>query len=360
MRAVDKLGWPNATIACDITLDGSLILKISVIEAIPTVDRITPSSFYAAKRHANGVVQEFERLHGEVSRDFVNTRGVGRRIGFSYTSPYSYREPRDFFEISDLKTEATTVEFSISPQVFAASRSRKRLDLLAERSIFDYHESTRRDQPRPDQYSVARSEEFRSLRVSSSDEEIAENVTAALLSEPYARRPFRRSIDYWPPATTPYWGGWTLILAGFSLVIAPFRVSLGLLLGTVLGLTISVGFALIMSWRGGANIPKTALGMSPAGIVLGFAFYYGLLMMGRHPSVTIMTTGAPHLVDAFLLSLGMASTGGFFDLGLHTTAVRVAAFAEMLLMVSVAGSSLYVGAQAAWSKLANIVSTQAQ
>ena len=51
----------------------------------------------------------------------------------------------------------------------------------------------------------------------------------------------------------------------------------------------------------------------------------------------------------------MASTGGFFDLALGTTAVRVAAFAEMLSMVTVAGGSLYIGAHAALDKLANLV-----
>ena len=71
--------------------------------------------------------------------------------------------------------------------------------------------------------------------------------------------------------------------------------------------------------------------MSPAAIVLGFAVYYGLLMTGDHPSITVTSIRAPHLVDAFLLSLGMASTAGFFDLSLHTTPVRVVAFAEALL-----------------------------
>jgi hypothetical protein len=100
--------------------------------------------------------------------------------------------------------------------------------------------------------------------------------------------------------------------------------------------------------------------MSPSIIVLGFAVYYGSLMRGSDPAVTVTATGAPHLVDTFLLSLSLASTGGLFDLGLHTTVVRVVAFAEMLLMVSVAGRSLYVGAHGVWDRLGQMLGTNVQ
>jgi hypothetical protein len=56
----------------------------------------------------------------------------------------------------------------------------------------------------------------------------------------------------------------------------------------------------------------------------------------------------------------MAVTGGFFDLGLHITTVRVVAFAETLLIVSVAGGSLYVGARAVWDRLGDIAGTSNQ
>jgi len=100
---------------------------------------------------------------------------------------------------------------------------------------------------------------------------------------------------------------------------------------------------------------KTALGMAPSAIVLGFAVFYGFAMRGSHPSVAITATKVPHLVDALLLSFGLASTGGFFDLGLRTLTVRVVAFAEMLLMLSIAGGSLYLAAHAVWDRLGEIL-----
>jgi hypothetical protein len=349
----------NVTIRCELPGDGNLMLKISATEEAPTVDRITAGILDAAKRHADEAFELFQELKRQSINTFLDD-DRGRRVRAYTDSSGNLKLPYEFFEMTNLKIVSTTVEFSIGSQVAAATRDKKRLEFLAERSVFDYYESTGRDQPGPDQYIIARSEERRALRVSADGEGVAENVTVALLSVPRGRRSTRRPIDYWPPATTPYWGSSTLVLAAFTVAIAAFRVSPGLLWVTVLGLAVAVGFALIMSGRDGASIPKTALGMFPSVIVLGFAVYYGLHMMGRHPSVTVAATSAPHLVDALLLSLGMASTGGFFDLGLHTTAVRVAAFLEMLLMVSVAGSSLYVGAQAAWGKLANIVSTEVQ
>jgi hypothetical protein len=197
-----------------------------------------------------------------------------------------------------------------------------------------------------------------SLKIVGCRDGVAEDVAAALLGEPVG--PAGRSIDRWPPASTVYWGVSTLALACFAVAIAGARITSGWLALTAIGATVAAGFAVIMARRGGASMLKTALGMSPSIIVFGFAIYYGSLMGGNNPSVTVAVSKVPHLVDAFLLSVGMASTGGFFDLGLHTTVVRVVAFAEMLLMVTVAGSSLYVGAHAVWERLGDIVSTNIQ
>lgn len=59
------------------------------------------------------------------------------------------------------------------------------------------------------------------------------------------------------------------------------------------------------------------------------------------------------MVDLFLLSFGVASTGGFLDLHLSGLGIRVSALLEMLLVVGVAGTSLVVAARTLVDRLAN-------
>jgi hypothetical protein len=104
----------------------------------------------------------------------------------------------------------------------------------------------------------------------------------------------------------------------------------------------------------GASATGTVLALGPAMVIMSFAIIYGVLSLADEPAVS-MATGSAHLVDVYLLLFGVASTGGFLDLTLHGRAARVLALTEMLLMVSVAGGSLYVATRAAWVRLLDVV-----
>jgi hypothetical protein len=355
-HAANKLNKPHVTIRFDLGLDDDLTLEISASVHVPTVDRIPASSLEDVKGHADKAFGSVQQLIKESIGEVRAEDRTGARIFRSY----DYFVFQKLLEHARFQLATSIVDFSVEPQVAAAIRDPTHLKKLTACSVHDYyHERNKPERPDPCQYSITQSE-GPSLRITAREEGVAEGVATALLGEPRGQRPARRSIDGWPPPTTPYWGVGTLALAIFAVAIAVFRITPAWLAVTAAGTIIAVAITLIMARRDGADTPKTALGMSPSTIVLGFAVYYGLLMRGSHPSVTVTATHAPHLVDAFLLSLGMASTGGFFDIGLHTTTVRVVAFAETLLMVSVAGGSLYVGARAAWDRLGDMVRINVQ
>ena len=339
--------------ACaDIELDGNLTLKISVNDEFPDVDCITARSLEQATEHTNKAFQSFYKLIPESIDKFLQAdRAGGRMLG--NLSPYDVE--RNLFGTNDVQITTSTVEFDVGSRVAAVTRNSECLESLAERSVLAYYE---KEPPRLGQYDIKQSE-GPSLQIDGHEKGVAEDVSAVLLGQPRGPQP-QRSIDRWPPATTLYWGVNTLALAIFAVAIAAVRITPVWLVVTGLGAAMAVGSALLMARRGGALLSNTALGMSPSIIVLGFAVYYGSLMMGSDPAVTVAATGAPHLVDTFLLSLSLASTGGLFDLGLHTTVVRVVAFAEMLLIVSVAGRSLYIGAHAVLDKLGQMLGTNVQ
>jgi len=182
----------------------------------------------------------------------------------------------------------------------------------------------------------------------------AEDVTAILLATAAGVEVTRRSIDRWPPSTAPYWGGGNLILAVYVIAVAWLRVTPISLLVTVAVSALAIFLVLVAARKGGAVLANVALGMAPSAVIMGCAVYYGASMIGTNPSIILTWTTSRHLVDAFLLSFGLASTGGIFDLGLRSTTSRVVALAEMLLMLSVIGTSIYRGARATWDRLAEI------
>jgi hypothetical protein len=120
-------------------------------------------------------------------------------------------------------------------------------------------------------------------------------------------------------------------------------------------------FASSSSWRralrlassNGSNLPRTAVGLTSATIIVLFALFFGIFVRGHDPSVAATST-PPHMVDPFLVSFGTALTGGFFDVALHGLLVRIGALVEMLLTVSVAGGSLYTASNNAWTKIAGL------
>jgi hypothetical protein len=347
----------DATIEYELADDDNVTLKISASNDFDTPECITAQILNEAIRRVDEAFNSFSNLITESIDDFIKKDYRGERI----LGPYSYsgreHSERRFFAMAKFQIATSTIDFSVGSQVAAASRNQRQLKSHAERSVQTYYQSESGERPKPEQYTIEQNRGS-SLQISADIEGIAEGVSGALLGEPRIPRLTRRSIDRWPPYSTPYWGVGTLALAIFAVAIAAFPVTPIWLAVTALGVALAVGSALIMARLAGASVPKTALGMTPSIVVMGFAVYYGSLMRGIDPSLTIPTTKAPHLVDAFLLSIGMASTGGFFDLNLRATAVRVVAFAEMLLIVSIAGGSLYVAAGAIWDRLRdNIVST---
>ena len=351
----------------ELDLNGHLTFTVSAAADVPTVDRITLGILDQVIRHIDEAFRPVTDTLRETAKNFIQkdlrgkqVLGPYRQYSWSYGSdPWNTREKESLFAIKPLRIKTSTVVFDVSPQLAAVTRNVKRLKLLTEGAVIDYYERSYKEHPQRDQYAITKIGRS-SLQIAAREENTAEQVSRALLGESIGLRPSRRSIDRWPPATTAYWGFSTVALAIFTVAIAAVRVT-PLWLGAVaLSLALTVTIALLLARLGGASVPKTALGMSPSVIVIGFAVYYGSLMIGTHPSVDVVATAEPHLVDAFLLSLGMASTGGFFDFALKSVEVRVAALIEMLLMVTVAGGSLYAGARAAWRRIGDLLRGGAQ
>jgi hypothetical protein len=247
----------------------------------------------------------------------------------------------------------STVTLDVPKNVAAVGRRPEHLRALVERSIVDGYASRGRRTPRHAAYTVEMLRPTR-LRVRSDADATAEDVVRSVLAAPTGRPTPPRSIDRWPPPTTPYWAGGSLVVTGYCALVGSAPVTTGWLIVSGIVLVSAVTATLTIARRNGASVPRTALGMAPVSVILGFAIVFGAFMHGMHASVTV-TTASPHLVDAFLLSFGIASTGGFLDLGLRGLAARVAAFFEMLLMVSVAGSSLYTASKLAWAELSDVL-----
>jgi hypothetical protein len=251
--------------------------------------------------------------------------------------------------VFQLATSTVTIE--VNRAIAAAARSSSRLARYMHHAISDYYSRRGQRVPEPMRFravavTIARSRT--GVRIASSGT-VAEDVARAVLSVPRIQASVR-SIDTWPPASAPFWSVGTLVLAALAVVEAPTRITNGILAMTVVLLLAVAAAAIALSWRGGAAIWKTALGLAPACILILFAVFFGYHMNGPRPDV-VGVASPPRMIDAFLVSIGIASTGGFLDVKLSQLGVRVAALVEMLLMVTVAGGSLYTAGHEAWSKL---------
>ncbi|GAA3367084.1 hypothetical protein GCM10017744_077720 [Streptomyces antimycoticus] len=138
-----------------------------------------------------------------------------------------------------------------------------------------------------------------------------------------------------------------------AIVLSIAPVTIGWLVAAAAAAFAIVVGTLSFARRQGASISRTLLGIGPALLIIGFAIFYGFFARGNAPSVVVGQQ--PHLVDVFLLSFGIASTGGFLDVGVHGLAVRVAALLGMLSMVTVAGSSLAVASRTLWIRISETV-----
>jgi hypothetical protein len=188
----------------------------------------------------------------------------------------------------------------------------------------------------------------RTLRVSGGVADVDE-VVRAVLGPPVRRSSTGRVIDSWPPPSAPYWGAGSLTCAALAVGLSWSLVVPWAIVVLVIGCALAVATSLRMAKSRGAHIPTTLLGLAPAVIVIGFGTVYAVQMRGPHPGVNVR--GTPHMVDALLLSFGVATTGGFLDLSPHSLMVRIEALVEMLLMVGIAGGSAFAAGRAVWRQL---------
>ena len=188
------------------------------------------------------------------------------------------------------------------------------------------------------------------VRVRGNVDDVREAVDA-ILGPPLRRSALGRVVDSWPPSAAPYWGGGTLACAAIAIALSWSLVVPWAILALVAGSVLAAGVVLMMGRRAGAYLPRILVGLSPAALVTGFAALYSVQMLGLHPGVNVPQRPA-HMVDAFLLSFGVATTGGFLDLSPHSLTVRVEALVEMLLVVSLAGGSMFIAGRAVWRQLA--------
>jgi len=188
----------------------------------------------------------------------------------------------------------------------------------------------------------------------------AEQVAAVVLGPaPPGRGPVL-VVESWKRPSAPYWGAANLLLIVMSLILAIFHISITT---AVAAAAVIVVVDAVFVWWGyarGAAIHRLLLGLAPVTIVFAFAIAYAFWLIGAAPDIFTPPQSAttpqtlpmaPTWVDALLLSLAIASTGGFLDMQLRTEPVRWVAYLEMLLMVSVAGATIYGIAQAIWGAL---------
>lgn len=187
----------------------------------------------------------------------------------------------------------------------------------------------------------------------------AEKVAAAVLREVPPVQPFETVLDTWRTSSVRYWGSANLILIAMSLVLARLRVdTTTLILASVVLLTVVVAAARVGYVRG-ARLGRTLLGLTPIFIVISFAIIYSWLST-TSPGMTSQLLTSPRAeapptwVDDLLLSLDVASFGGFLDLQPHSLDLRWAAYVEMLLMASVGGVTLYHTARLLWSTIQDL------
>lgn len=181
----------------------------------------------------------------------------------------------------------------------------------------------------------------------------AESLARALLGADLAPHTPRRRIDHFVPSPTKYWSVGTLALLAVSLGAAFLVLSASWLIAFAAATATVAGMSLYCAHRAGALLAPVVVGLAIPALIVAYAITYGFAMLGRHPAISTTTSG--HLVDPVMLSFAIATTAGFLDFGLKDLWVRIAAYSEMLLVVSVAGSSAYSLARSAWNRLSELL-----
>ncbi len=109
----------------------------------------------------------------------------------------------------------------------------------------------------------------------------------------------------------------------------------------------------MINYARGASTVKSCQLLAAPTVVYGFGIAYGVLLTRHPPGVSLptLTEGSVSVADAILLSLGVATTGSFLDFELSSMLSRRLALIEMLLLISLAGATLYSAATSALEAL---------
>lgn len=136
----------------------------------------------------------------------------------------------------------------------------------------------------------------------------------------------------------PIWAYGTLAILAISFALSWLPLSVGDTVALGAFSVTTTGFAMFFGRRQGV-LRRTAVGMVPVLIVVGFALIYSVA--GLTGDSLVLGGEALHLVDPLLLSLSLASTVGFLDLSVSGW-LRSIAYLEMLLVVGYVSAATLV------------------
>ena len=355
-RALDKLEQVGSSVQFDSSSLVALRVTVRAAEHVGDNGEITLALLEAIARDVTDRLSDIGRAISSAQEELAD-RSKGARVDTVYYAAgfgWSLHGENDhIFRRSPTTTVATSVEFSISASVAAAIRRPDQLTTKTRTAVVGRSVYLGRRPPAATTYAVALAE-GPSLRIDGPNVE-ALDVARALLSTPRQSFTPQRVVDEWPPTAAPFWAAGSLTIALVALVSAPLSVSAGAVITIGALVLITVTGACGLARRSGASVWATLLGLAPAVIVSGFSVIYGLFACWGHGDVTTAGGATPHMVDVYLLSFGIASTGGFLDLGIRGVAVRTFALLEMLSIVGVAGGSLLLATRAVLTRISETI-----
>lgn len=170
------------------------------------------------------------------------------------------------------------------------------------------------------------------------------SVAGQLLGPTRRRRPNPRVIDTWTPDTLPIWGFGVLALLVLAVCVSPVPLSFrALAILPILALAVLL-IMIRVALRRGARVTTCLLGISAPVTLALFATAYGWFLLPGH-GIKASAGGRLHLVDPLLLAVGIATTDGTFDYQLHGYWARLAGLMEMLLLLTIAGTTAFAVAR---------------
>lgn len=210
------------------------------------------------------------------------------------------------------------------------------LDRFLDRSLVDSELGWQ--QPMKDRRSTVASIVGCNLILSGAD---SVDCAERLLARPYRWRT-RRRLDTWDRSVAPLAAAGVLLIALVAVGFAPMQLTSRTLWLPALATGGIVGAALGLAIAGGRRLRPLLATLSPPVVVVGFATFYGNRMLSNPPGLVSTNVAGPlRLIEPILLSVGIGTTGGFLDLSPKSAIVRWGALAEMLILVSLVGGTVY-------------------